>query len=45
MRFLLNLLEDFDAALDWQDDDPLLVDYEPPRLAASEWVAYPTQAK
>jgi hypothetical protein len=33
MRFLLNLLDEFDAALDWQEDDDLLADHQPPGLA------------
>jgi hypothetical protein len=37
MRFLLHLFEEFDAALEWQDDDPLLPDDEPPIQAPPGW--------
>jgi len=45
MRFLLTLLEEFDAALEWQDDDPLLADHQPSVLTPSEWSAHPTPAR
>jgi hypothetical protein len=42
MRFLIHLLEEFDAALDWPDDDPLLADYEPPAAMPLGWGARPS---
>ena len=34
---LLDLLNRFDDALDWQLDDPYLADHLPPELAEDKW--------
>lgn len=42
MRLLELLLESFDSALEWQIDDPLLADHEPPAEVGPSWTSLPT---
>lgn len=43
MRLLELLLESFDSALEWQIDDPLLADHQPPADVGPSWTSPQTQ--
>ena len=43
MRLLELILESFDAALEWQIDDPLLADHQPPAEVVAPWALPLTQ--
>ena len=39
MRWLELFLDTFDAALEWQTDDPLLADHQPPAELGPPWAS------